>query len=149
MLCMRSETVTYYITDEGEKFLSESECRERERVNSRIRKILSPLGERPALSGELYITHDTNLVYEVRNNFLSYAETVNDWGDLVDHFDAARRQRAHNQTFVGRIIDDSNIPELRRAWHRFMSIDMHTGNEYNQPYYALQEYKRRHPEEYV
>lgn len=146
---MKVETVTYYITDEGEKLLSESECRERERVNSRIRRILSPLGDRPALSGELYITHDTNLVYEVRNKFLSYAETVKDWGNLVDHFDAARRQRAHNQTFVGRLISDGDIAALNAAWYRFMCIDMHTGNEYSQPYYALQEYKRRHPEEYV
>lgn len=142
-LVMKTQTITYYIANDGTKFTDEAKCVDYEFDAERIKEILEPLGPDPVLSGKDYITHDISTVLTVRNNFLTFAKSITNWGSFADHFDGAREQTEHNQTFVGRLIDDAGTPAVKKAWFRFMCIDMGTGREYSQPFYAFSAYDNR------
>jgi hypothetical protein len=122
--------------EDGSVFSDYDDAYEYEALCQAVNVIMRQLGPSPVLEDNDYIEHESSTVLLVRDSFLRLAKTQYENDDL---FDVQIETTGHNQTMVGRIIDDSDNKILNSTWSRFMSINMTTGHEYSQPYYAMNE----------
>lgn len=142
------KSIIVHIAYDGSRFDDQSDCERYERQCDELRRAIEPLGEwRPRVDwrDNDYVQHDKDKALLARGRFLNACLPI--LGDSAKpHIDAQIEQVEHNQTFVGRLIDDSMHKCMRHIWFRFMSMDPVTGREYSQPYYAIQAAKAREQE---
>ncbi len=132
--------VIEYVADDGTVFRDQAKCLIHDKRVVEMAKIMSPLGKIPSNGGCAFengtgwIEHDRDTVIKVIKAILKMAKKTMDhkWIDQT----SADVEKI-SPTWVGRLFDDSGDRILYGAWRRIMCIDMKTGNEYGQPYYAL------------
>lgn len=139
---MRTITVTQYVANDGKTFTDEAACLTHEHLLVDIAAIMAPMG-RPFddannsctfANGHGWIEHDVAVVYRVAERLLDeIAKTVKHrWvQETRDNI------REVNFTYVGRLVGELPDDTLYKAWLRICCVDIWTGREYGQMYYAL------------
>ena len=134
---MKTETVTYYIADDGAKFTTEDGATAHEALTAEVAAILAPLAKRPTdtglqfENGHGHIPHDADVLRAVRGELAELGQRV---CPTFDSWPAFADGTCH-PSWPGRFVDDCGPSALREPIYRFMCIDGQ-GREWGQPYYA-------------
>lgn len=134
---MRSETITRYISDDGNTFYDEVSCRKHELLLAEVGAIMARLPSLPDNedykfgNGGGYIQHDVETFMSVRRQLLELANTIEPHKWFTDAIEKGLDVHA---SWPGRLISDMGGP-LNKAWYRIMCVDK-LFREWGQPYYA-------------
>jgi len=127
------KTISQYEAKDGTRFDDEDKCLAYELLCIELIEVLWGFKDKE-LNGDEFIQHPQGSVREARNvavDVISKALNISD--DVAN----GAKSASHNQTIFGRYVDDSGNRACKKAWSRFMSMNVNNDREYSQPYYAL------------
>jgi hypothetical protein len=117
-----------YQAEDGTQFTNKALCLAYESEAAEVEEIIDKLHPLPATdkfsSGEGYLQHAPEVFVWVRAELLEIVKR---------HYNHIHDDC--NQGFAGRVIDDSGIKYLKKAWWRIMCTDEQF-REWGQPYFA-------------
>lgn len=133
------KAVTRFMTDDGTVFDDEDACREYERDAADCDLAMMLLGRDRSLSSTQYVQHSRDVCLEAKRALLAVARRrlSPDTHPVLRCDDDA----IHPMSFVARLIDDSGVRCLQRAWWRLCRINWDSYREYEQPYFATHEHE--------
>lgn len=136
--------VTYYVAEDGQRFTVENECKAYEADLNKTNEIMSILGtNEPIINNSgIAIKHDPNVVKIAMRRFLlevcKPAFSDSEYGkQIIQEVADGERHPSH----VARFLDDTSYKGklYNNTFFRFECINMESGLEYCQPYYACNE----------
>lgn len=129
-----------YVADDGTRFDNEENCRRYEHICRKINLIMQDLRPRNN-EYNLAVWQDITIVKNAYKNFMSICADI--LPDFAKTFEKCASGARH-QSQASYIISDfwQDFPILDNVNYRFECIDMNTGVEYEQPYFAA------HPKEF-
>lgn len=124
--------VTKYRAEDGTLWETAERAIHRDHLLLEIAAALEPLGAEPEdiSNGNGYVQHVREAVLAAKRALLVLGKR--ETGHEVFNWPA---EQVHNRSIVGRILDDSDIKPLGRAWWRIMCID-ERDREWGQPFFA-------------
>ena len=125
------KAVQRFEAKDGRLFPSADACLRWEGIIDECATAIKPLGTRRAGSNG-FIQHKPRVILATKTRLLQLA-AIHCGPDPVFTMDPAC---VHPFSIAGRLIDESGIDPLQRAWNRICCIDEH-GREWERPYFAL------------
>jgi len=117
------EIITKYKATDGTEFFDKEKCEKYESLIEQVNSVMSALPARPNnikfLDGHTYIQHDKRILRETKISLLEICKKyiTHDWIQQSIEDDNI------HPSWVGRLLSDSDIEPLIKAWHRFECID--------------------------
>lgn len=134
-------TITKFVAADGREFNDSARCEMYERRLEIAAETMKVLGDRPTLGHWRYVQHDAKIVNAVKNELLDRMREAHpswSWGD-------SKNEDIGTGNIVGRYCDDNDSP-FKAAWWRLMCINLTSGREYDQPYFANHESEATGPQ---
>lgn len=125
--------VTKYVSDDGVEHSTPERCHSYDGMFHAVQGSLSALPDVPDLESSQYYQHDRENCLQAKRQLFAIAKNEFHWCPEAFIYGA---DNTHPRSLVGRLIDDSGIRCLQRAWGRMCCIDWDTFREYQQPYFA-------------
>ena len=126
---MKTEQVTEFVAVDGARFKDRDRCVEYEAELAAVAPFLAMLPETDLNHG-IYAQHEAEPLREAKRGLYALVVGKNQDADKV-----------HVCSTVGRVMDDSGLGPLSKAWTRLAFFNFDLGREYDQPYFA------NHPDE--
>lgn len=129
--------ITKYVAIDGTEFNNENECLNYENLIKKVDLIMAELpfpkvDRLDFVNGGGFVQHDKKVLRKVQMNLLE---------EIKNHIHIDDENLS--MSYVDRLILDSGISPLKKAWHRFMCVD-ELAREWGQPYYAKHPDKAKH-----
>ena len=128
------EKLTIYKAKDGVRFDVEKDCAEYEKLIDRVEAVICKLRPHEDVDTMVAIQQNINTLRDCFKTFLVdiCAPLFPSYGHL---FISCAEGKTH-KSWPSRILADNDYPVLRYTMWRFECIDMETGIEYEQPYFA-------------
>ena len=128
------ERLIIYKAKDGTRFNVKKDCLEYEKLIDRVNKVICKLRPHEGAGTMVAIQQNINTLRDCFKTFLVdiCAPLLPDYAHL---FFICAEGKAH-KSWPSRILADSHYPVLYHTIWRFECIDMETGIEYEQPYFA-------------
>lgn len=125
--------ITRYESNDGENFATRAEAIARDNLVNACNVAMIVLPERRDIDSGRYVQRDRERCLQAKRNMLAVLRERFKSSDykVFDNPD----DDIHPSSFVGRLASECDGP-ISRAWSRLMCIDMATGREYDQPFFA-------------
>lgn len=131
---MKIESVTYYVSEDGRRFKSCTECQMHEVLKRKVDSIMESIPDWPKDCHEV-IKVDREVLFTARRKL--WELILEKYGDNWPEWKKYNADEIHPLSGVGRVLSDGDNGPLEEAWRKFGAINFETCCVYQQPFYAL------------